>query len=37
MKSAIAIRHVGFEDLGAFAPAIGEAGCALRHLDVGGG
>lgn len=35
MKSAVAIRHVAFEDVGAFAPAIGEAGYTLRYLDIG--
>ena len=35
MKSAVAIRHVGFEDLAAFAPAIRDAGYALRYCDVG--
>ncbi len=35
MKTAVAIRHVGFEDLGAFAPAIRDAGFAIRYHDVG--
>lgn len=35
MKSAIAIRHVKFEDLGAFAPALEAAGYAIRYLDIG--
>ncbi|MEM1284242.1 MAG: glutamine amidotransferase [Pseudomonadota bacterium] len=35
MKSAVAIRHVGFEDAGGFAPAIDEAGYTLRYLDIG--
>ncbi|TCT39577.1 glutamine amidotransferase [Martelella mediterranea] len=35
MKSAIAIRHVGFEDLGAFAPALRAAGYQIHYRDVG--
>lgn len=35
MKSAIAIRHVGFEDLGAFAPAIRNAGYTIHYWDIG--
>lgn len=35
MKSAVAIRHVGFEDLGAFAPALREAGYQLHYWDIG--
>ena len=35
MKSAVAIRHVGFEDVGAFAPAIREAGYNLHYWDIG--
>lgn len=35
MKSAVAIRHVGFEDLDAFAPAIREAGYSTRYWDIG--
>lgn len=35
MRSAVAIRHVGFEDLGAFAPAIRDAGYAIHYRDVG--
>ncbi|WP_340116444.1 glutamine amidotransferase [Pelagibius sp. 7325] len=35
MKSAIAIRHVKFEDLGAFTPALEAAGYAIRYLDIG--
>lgn len=35
MKSALAIRHVLFEDLGAFAPSLEAAGYRLRYLDVG--
>lgn len=32
---AIAIRHVAYEDLGAFGPAIERAGYALRYCDMG--
>lgn len=35
MKSAVAIRHVGFEDLGAFAPALREAGYQVHYWDIG--
>ena len=35
MRSAVAIRHVGFEDLDGFAPAIREAGYTLHYWDVG--
>lgn len=35
MKSAVAIRHVGFEDLGAFAPAIRHAGYQVHYWDIG--
>lgn len=35
MKSAIAIRHVGFEDLGAFAPALRAAGYHVDYWDIG--
>ncbi|MBI1338782.1 glutamine amidotransferase [bacterium] len=35
MKSAIAIRHVGFEDLGAFAPALRAAGYQVHYWDTG--
>ena len=35
MKSAVAIRHVGFEDMDAFAPAIREAGYTLHYWDIG--
>ena len=34
-KTAIAIRHVAFEDLGAFAPVLEEAGYRLRYADIG--
>lgn len=36
MRSALAIRHVGFEDAGAFAPALRDAGYALNYWDAGG-
>lgn len=35
MKSAVAIRHVHFEDLGAIAPAIHAAGYEVHYCDVG--
>ncbi|MEP3074315.1 glutamine amidotransferase [Maricaulis sp.] len=35
MRSALAIRHVGFEDAGAFVPALDGAGYALRYWDAG--
>jgi len=34
-KSAVAIRHVHFEDLGAFAEPIREAGYAIQFVDAG--
>ena len=34
-KQCVAIRHIGFEDLGAFAPAIRDAGYSVRYWDVG--
>jgi GMP synthase (glutamine-hydrolysing) len=35
MKSAVAIRHVAFEDLGAFAPVLAAAGFTVQYHDVG--
>jgi GMP synthase (glutamine-hydrolysing) len=35
MKSAVAIRHVGFEDLAAFAPALHAAGYQIHYRDIG--
>src|ERR1700680_2452658 len=35
MKSVLAIRHVHFEDLGAFAGAFREAGYAIHYCDSG--
>ena len=34
-KSAIAIRHVYFEDLGAFEPVLRDAGYQIRYCDIG--
>lgn len=34
-RTALAIRHVHFEDLGLFEDGLAEAGYALRYLDVG--
>jgi GMP synthase (glutamine-hydrolysing) len=34
-KSAVAIRHVHFEDLGTFGPELEAAGFAIHYLDVG--
>ena len=34
-KTAIAIRHVHFEDLGAFGPVLRDAGYQIRYCDVG--
>lgn len=35
MKTAIAIRHVPFEDLGSFAPILRERGFEVRYADAG--
>jgi GMP synthase (glutamine-hydrolysing) len=35
VKSAVAVRHVKFEDLGAFGPALNAAGYDIHYLDVG--
>jgi GMP synthase (glutamine-hydrolysing) len=35
MKTAAAIRHVPFEDLGAFAPTLAQSGYAIRYYDAG--
>lgn len=36
MKTVLAVRHVPFEDLGAFAPALHRAGLAVRYVEAGG-
>jgi GMP synthase (glutamine-hydrolysing) len=33
MKSAIALRHIAFEDLGSFEPLLGELGYSVRYVD----
>ena len=35
LKKAIAIRHVGFEDLGSFVPPLRDAGYEIAYLDAG--
>ena len=35
MKSVLALRHVAFEDLDAFAPVLAERGFAIRYLEAG--
>lgn len=35
MKSAIALRHVAFEDMGSFATVLAKRGIALRYLEAG--
>jgi GMP synthase (glutamine-hydrolysing) len=35
MKSLLAIRHVAFEDLGAFGPVFRDAGYAIQYCDAG--
>jgi GMP synthase (glutamine-hydrolysing) len=35
MKTLLVLRHVAFEDLGAFAAPLEEAGYAIRYADIG--
>lgn len=35
LKTAVAIRHVAFEDLGSFAPVLARRGVDLRYLEAG--
>lgn len=34
-RTALVLRHVQFEDLGTFGPALEEAGYAIRYMTVG--